>query len=232
MLELEAIKSERVTDRVYAMLKESIIEGRLRPHSKIQVDDIAGQLGVSRTPVHEALILLAVDGLVEVVPRRGSFVAGFTLDDIAETLDVRRALEVLACENAVRNVTSGDIDVLRELIDKMENSVAHAPTAQQAARLHDAENLEFHQRIVKLSGNTRLVTTYEALRAHLRIARVHLDATAWRERLTLERAEHLDIVSALERHDAVALKVSLESHLRRSSTSLLNDLRQEDHPHA
>jgi DNA-binding GntR family transcriptional regulator len=225
--ELGELKAERITDRVYELLKEGIVDRRLAPHSKVNVDEIAANLGVSRTPVHEALVLLASDGLVEVVPRRGTFVTGFTLDDIAETLDVRRALEVLASETAVHNAQQRHLTVLHQLMEEMEVSARGAASLQEAARLHDAKNLEFHRLLVHLSGNKRLIATYQSLRAHLRIARAHLDASAWRERLSLERAEHAGIVAALERRDVVGLQIALESHLRRSSTSLLNDLRQE-----
>jgi GntR family transcriptional regulator, rspAB operon transcriptional repressor len=229
VLELGAIKAERVTDAVYEMLKESIVHRRLAPRSKINIDELTQRLGVSRTPVHEALVLLATDGLVEIVPRRGSFVADFTLVDIAETLDVRRALELLACERAAPNAGPDDIVVLRRLMRDMEACVRGAASLQEAARAHDAKNLEFHQLLVGLSGNKRLIATYQALGAHLRIARAHLEATAWRDRLSLERAEHGAIVTALERRAVAPLQGALERHLRRSSTSLIDDLKQEGH---
>ena len=88
---LQAIRAERVTDTVYQVLRERIVEQQFPPGSKIQVDEIARQLDVSRTPVHEALAILAADGLVEVRPRRGTYVTEFTLNDYAETLDITPA---------------------------------------------------------------------------------------------------------------------------------------------
>src|SRR5690554_1198871 len=138
---LSAIKTERVTDTVYQLLRERIIEGVFEPGTKINVDEIARQLDVSRTPVHEALSLLAVDGLVEVKPRRGTFVSELTLRDYEETLDIRRSLELLASETFVDIATEDDIAELEELIHKMEASVQQAGTAAEAARVHDAINL-------------------------------------------------------------------------------------------
>jgi len=221
---LAAIKTERVTDTVYQVLRESIVNRTFAPGSKLNVDEIARRLQVSRTPVHEALAVLATDGLVDVQPRRGTFVAEFTLDDYAETLDVRRALEVLACETACHRVTAVDLDALRRLMDEMERSVAEHGDASAAAETHDAKNSAFHHRLVQLSGNRRLIAMYDDLRVHLRIARAHLNATTWLARVPIEAAEHLAVVDALAARDVAAMQRALDAHLRRSADSLIEDV--------
>jgi DNA-binding GntR family transcriptional regulator len=221
---LAAIKTERVTDTVYQVLRESIVKRYFAPGSKLNVDEIARRLQVSRTPVHEALAVLATDGLVEVQPRRGTFVAAFTLDDYAETLDVRRALEVLACEAACRRVTPADLEALRRLMDEMERSVAGGVDVAAAASTHDAKNSAFHHRLVQLAGNRRLTAMYDDLRVHLRIARAHLNATSWLARVPIEAAEHLAIVDALAARDVGAMQGALDAHLRRSTASLIEDV--------
>src|SRR5690606_8399820 len=148
---LQAIRAERVTDTVYQVLRERIVEQQFPPGSKIQVDEIARQLDVSRTPVHEALAILAADGLVEVRPRRGTYVTEFTLNDYAETLDIRRALELLACETACANAAPSDIADLEKLIDEVAATVSDPSDRSEAARVHDAKNMELHLRLVGLS---------------------------------------------------------------------------------
>jgi DNA-binding GntR family transcriptional regulator len=221
---LSAIKTERVTDTVYQVLREGIVNRTFPPGSKLNVDEIARRLDVSRTPVHEALAVLATDGLVDVQPRRGTFVTAFTRDDYAETLDVRRALEVLACETACERATEADIAALRTLMHGMECSVAETDDAQAAAKVHDAMNSSFHRLLVQLSGNRRLIAMYDDLRVHLRIARAHLNATTWLSRVSTEAAEHLAIVEALEARNVRAVRRALDSHLRRSSEVLIKDL--------
>lgn len=213
-----------MTDTVYRLLREGIVNGTLPAGSKVNVDEITRSLDVSRTPVHEALAALASDGLVEVHPRRGTFVTEFTAEDYAETLDIRRALELLACESACENASEADIAALEGLMRDMEASVREGAEAGEAARVHDAKNLEFHRRIVQLSGNKRLIDMYEDLRAHLRIARAHVDATAWLGRVPTEAAEHSEIVRALKKRDVTAMKSALDAHLRRSSASLTADM--------
>lgn len=226
--DLSAIKTERVTDTVYQVLREGIVDGMFAPGSKLNVDEIARRLDVSRTPVHEALAVLATDGLVDVQPRKGTFVTEFTLDDYAETLDVRRALELLACESACSRATRADFDELRILMHQLQHNVADAPSASAAAAVHDAANSAFHNRLVQLSGNRRLIAMYEDLKVHLRIARAHVDVTTWFARVPKEAAEHAAILVALEARDVDATKRALDAHLRRSAESLIADVSQRE----
>ena len=221
---LRAIKTERVTDTVYQVLREGIVNRVFAPGSKLNVDEIAKRLQVSRTPVHEALTVLANDGLVDIQPRKGTFVAEFTREDYAETLDIRRGLELLACETACTRATAVDIAALETLMHDMERSVTEAPDPDTAAHAHDAKNLEFHQRLVELSGNRRLIAMYADLRAHLRIARAHLNATTWLSRVPIETAEHATIIEALKARDVAAMQRALDAHLHRSSASLIADV--------
>jgi len=223
---LQAIRAERVTDTVYQVLRERIVEQQFPPGSKIQVDEIARQLDVSRTPVHEALAILAADGLVEVRPRRGTYVTEFTLNDYAETLDIRRALELLACETACDNAAPSDIADLEKLIDEVAATVSDPSDRSEAARVHDAKNMELHLRLVGLSKNRRLIALYTDLRAHLKIARAHVDAPDWMDRVPEETKEHREIVAALARGDVAAMKEALDTHLKRSAASLIDDIQR------
>lgn len=223
-----AIKTQRVTDTVYQQLREKIVARALPPGHKINVDEVARQIDVSRTPVHEALALLAADGLVEVRPRRGTFVTEFGPRDYAETLDVRRALEMLAAETICDHARQDDVRELEALIEDMERVVQEAENEAEAARRHHTMNLEFHLRLVNLSSNQRLVAMYEDLRAHLRIARVHVDAREWLSRLSMETREHEVIVCAIKDGDADRLKNALDTHLRRSAASLIDDVTRNE----
>jgi DNA-binding GntR family transcriptional regulator len=168
---------------------------------------------------------------VDVRPRKGTFVTEFTLDDYRETLDIRRALELLAAETVCDHVGDDDVHALRALMREMERVVASERDPAEAARRHDAKNLEFHLRLVRLSGNRRLVAMYEDLRAHLRIARAHLDAHEWRSRVDTETREHGQILTALEARDASRLADALHHHLTRSASSLIDDVaRREGRP--
>ncbi len=221
---LETIRSERISDTIYKMLRERIVDHTLPSGSRINVDEIARQLGVSRTPVHEALSILAIDGLVEVVPRRGTFVATFNSDDLREILDVRRALELLACETAVERVDDRALQSLVDLMKEMSSSLAREEDRIRAARRHDAANFKFHRTLVVLSDNRKLLEVYDGLQAHLQIARTRANVSDWSTRVPIEDQEHGEIVAALRERSVSKLKAAVEAHVRRSSASLLADL--------
>lgn len=228
-LDLMTIKRERVADIVYQRMRESIIERELEPRQKLNPAALAERFGVSRTPVHEALVLLASEGLVEVIPRRGTFVTELTIQDVADTMDVRRALELLACESACTNVRAEDLDALDQLLRDMQQLVSRDGEAESAVvKAHYSKNMELHQHLVRLSGNRHLQDMYGQLNAHLKIARAHLKADDWQRRLPQEHEEHLSIVRALAAKDLDRLKLAVDVHLRRSKASLIADLERKE----
>src|SRR6185295_11391540 len=96
---------QQLTDRVHAALREAITSGRLAPDARIKQEQIAAELGVSRTPVREALHLLEREGLVRLVPRRGAIVQGFTAADVRELYELRELLEPAAAALATVRAT-------------------------------------------------------------------------------------------------------------------------------
>src|SRR6185295_5329524 len=103
-MDLPVLTRRRATDEVYDVLRASILDHRFRPGERLFVDQIAAHLGVSLTPVRHALQQLATEGLVEIRPRSGTYVASLTDADISETFEIRRALEYLAAESAVSRI--------------------------------------------------------------------------------------------------------------------------------
>ena len=223
MLEAPKLAFQSLTDSVYDLLREAIADGRLEPGSKVHVEELASQLGVSRTPVQDAFKLLAVEGLVDIRPRKGTYVKEYGVEDIAETLAIRRALELLACETIVRRSgsLSDEIEKLRSQINAIASSIDEFDSPVALARAHASRNVQFHTRIVKLSGNHRLLAVYGSLDVHLRIASAHLTVPSWEERIAVERTEHEMIVDALEERDAARLLAVMDSHLKRSFDALV-----------
>lgn len=221
---IREIKRERVSDTVYHMLRTLIINKTFSPGEKLNVDELAQRMGVSRTPVHEGLSRLAEDGLVEIVPRKGTFVTELTTADLSETLDLRRALELLAAETAVDHVTAEDIAQMRAIVGELAESMKSEDDVPE----HFQKNLTLHERLVELSMNRKLIDWYRNLDAHIRMARAHCAASSgWKERIPQEYEEHMAIIDALERKDVAALKEALNTHLQRAKRSLLADLEQE-----
>ncbi len=194
----------------------------IRPGERLNVDDLAEKLGVSLTPVRSAIQQLATEGLVEIRPRSGTFVASLSAQDVEETFKIRCALECAAAEDAVRNVKPQDIRRLRELLRSLKKRVA----TEADREAHERYNSELHQIIVRASGNRRLQDIYEALNAHLKIARIHAGEQNWPVRLQEEQAEHEAIVNALEAKDTDGLVAALRKHIYRARDAMMTAVAQ------
>ena len=106
---LPSLQAKRLTDTVYTLLREQILSGAFAPGERLNVEALAHQLNISQTPLKGALALLVNDGLVEVQPRRGTFIAQVSPRQISELVAIRRALELLAAETILDHVTPEDI---------------------------------------------------------------------------------------------------------------------------
>lgn len=223
-MEFTKLQRERAVDGVYKELRQAIVSYRIKPGERLHVEELATMLGVSLTPVRGAIQQLATEGLVEVKPRSGTFVANLTAEDVEETFQIRAALECLAGEQAAWRMDDAGLRRLRELLKSLKRPMR----SDEDRRAHEIDNSELHQTIVQAAGNRRLVEMYEALNAHIKIARVHASESDWPVRLREEQAEHEDIVAALEARDPEAVRAAMRAHLYRAKDALVAALRSRE----
>ncbi len=216
MIELSRLQTERLTDTIYTLLRERILNGTYHPGQKLPVDQIALQLDVSQTPVKGAINQLAVEGLVWLSPRRGTFVSEISPRAIVESLSIRDALEQLAAETLIDNVREAERDHLTTIVRQIE----HAADVYEHFQL----NMQFHQELVELSGNQRLAEIYRTLKAHIQMALVHSLSASWVDRMPSEAAEHQAILQAISARDQAALKIAISTHLAHARISLLSQM--------
>lgn len=210
------INQTKISEQVYEFLHQGIITGRFAPGQRLNLDELEAQLKISKMPIKEAIGRLASEGLLDIQSRRGTYVGRIDPRDLAETFEVRRALEMLAGELAVAQVKKADIDKLRSLITVMERSTDVAS--------HLELNFNFHGLLVELSDNRKLIETYHRLRVPIQIAGIHYRSEDWIARIAQEQKEHRAIVRALEQKNAEAVSRAISEHLKRGSTSLLEDV--------
>jgi DNA-binding GntR family transcriptional regulator len=221
-MEFTKIQRARAVDAVYDALRQAIVNCLLKPGERLNVYELANKLGVSLTPVRSAIQQLATEGLVEIRPRSGTFVATLTPQDVDETFKIRCALECLAGEEATGKIAPAQIRRMRALLKSLSKNVRD----EEDRRAHERDNSELHQIIVQASGNRRLEEMYNALNAHLKIVRIHSGEANWADRLEEEQKEHEAIVSALEARDAEALTRALRKHIYRAKDAMIGALRQ------
>jgi DNA-binding GntR family transcriptional regulator len=210
------INQTKISEQVYDFLRGEILVGRFAPGQRLDLEEMVETLKISKMPIKEAIGRLASEGLLDIQARRGTFVSRVDARELAETFEVRRALEMLAGELASSRVTAADIEKLRTLIGEMEKSTEVAD--------HLELNFQFHSLIVELSNNRKLAETYHRLRVPIQVAGIHYRSENWVERVVQEQREHRAIVRALEQRDAEAAVRAIGKHIKRGGASLLEDV--------
>jgi DNA-binding GntR family transcriptional regulator len=197
-------------DRIDEALKETIAEmdiyeGEGEP--RLDERQLSEDLGVSRTPVREAIARLEQEGLVRIVPRRGVFVARKTKQEILEMITVWAALESMAARLITENASNEEIAGLRPLFTTVENDRIQANIDE-----YSGLNIRFHQAILRLSKSDLLVDMTETLFIHMRSIRAR--TIGEKDRAQRSIIDHLNIIEALEARDAdLAERLSREHTL-------------------
>ncbi len=209
----------RAVDRVYAHIRDGIIDGTYGPGTRLGEVEIADLTEASRTPVREALRQLEMEGLVEVLPHRGARVCAWTAEDLEEIYDLRMTLEAMVAERAASRIAGKDIDRLEELSGLMEDAASGPrPQLDLVAQLND----EFHAIVRAAAASSRLTTMLGAvIQLPLVLRTFHRYSPADLER---SGAHHRDLIAALRAGDAVWADSVMRSHVRAAKHVLLQSL--------
>ncbi len=202
-------------EQIAAELRRDILRGKLVPGSPVKERDTALELGVSRTPMREAIRMLAQEGLVVLRPARSPLVADPPFDEVVDQLIVLQALEKLSGDLACKNATDADIAHIVDIAERME------ATFYTADRLDSFEtDMEFHMAIARASRNRALAETHHAYLA--RLWRIRYLTSRRRKNRAVVLEQHAKILDALRRRDRQALDGALEDH----TGHLADDMRQ------
>lgn len=192
--------------RIAGVLRERIAKGELTPGSRVVELEVSRELGVSRSPVREALLKLAEEGLVAILPYRGAIVAPLQRERLAELLEFRLALEHFALDRLMQRDDASTLGALRK----------HVLAIREATRKGDRqravdEDLTAHRTMVAASGNGLLQRAYEGVLAQIRL---YIDVTSARYTRAEDLAdEHDALLVAIERGDAAAARKLLDAHI-------------------
>lgn len=188
------------------LIRTAIVEGRLAPGQRLKEEELARSLGISRTPIREALLVLQTEGLIEASPNRGATVPSYDLGDLQDMYDLRALLEGHAARRAAGRIGEEQLAVLRESCVRFERRAANSD-----ARELVAENMLFHETIHAASGNRRLGTV---LRQTIAIPLVYRSYIWYSPEETLRSLQHhVALVAALERRDADGAEGVMREHV-------------------
>jgi DNA-binding GntR family transcriptional regulator len=195
-------------DQAYAALKQAIMSADIYAHrEEIRLDErqLGQALGVSRTPIREAMTLLEQEGFLRTLPRRGVFIVRKTKKQIIEMIEMWAALESMAARLATLNASDEDIGALRHMFDEFHN----ATPAEHIDEYSDA-NIAFHQAIIGLSGSHLMGKTIENLFIHVRAIRRM--TISQRDRAERSIVDHMRIIEALEKRDTELAERLVRQH--------------------
>jgi DNA-binding GntR family transcriptional regulator len=196
--------------QAYQALKRAITSVNIyaqRGELRLDERQLSQDLGVSRTPIREAMSLLEQEGFVKTLPRRGIFVVRKTKKEIIEMIQVWAALESLAARLITLHTSDADIASLRHLFDEFRGA-GHSPE-EHLGEYSDA-NIKFHQSIIRLSGNRLIADMTENLFIHVRAIR---QMTIGQDnRATRSIVDHLNIIEALENRDTARAEELVRRH--------------------
>ena len=208
-------------DVVYQTLRQAILREDLAPGERLMEIPLANKLGVSRTPLREAIRMLEQEGLVVMIPRRGAQVAGISEKSLRDVLEVRKSLEKLAVELACERMTEED---MKEM-NRAEEAFSAAVHEGDALRIAETDE-QFHDVIYNSTGNTKLVQLLNNLREQMYRYRLeHIKDE--KSRLSLLE-EHQRMMAALRSRDVELAKKAAGEHIVNQENNVLRNLREQE----
>lgn len=201
-------------DVVFQTLRQAILRGELKPGERLMEIHLAQKLGVSRTPVREAIRKLELEGLVLMVPRKGAVVAEITVSDLEDVLEIRMALEELAVKSACRRISAEQLENLKQLAEKFRRTLKGDDVGACAQA-----DMEFHDAIYNATENGRLVQILNNLREQM--YRYRMEYLKDRQSHGILVKEHEEILRALEIKDEEAALQATCSHIERQKEYII-----------
>ena len=207
-------------DIVFKTLRDAIITGQFQPGERLMEMKLANEMGVSRTPVREAIKKLEAEGLVIMNPRRGAQVAPINEKDLKDILEIRKALESLSCRIACGKVTQDDIKKLRSI-----NRAVSKAIRENDIPMIVEKDVEFHDAINQITDNARLQKFLGQLKEHLYRYRLEFIKNMENHSSIIE--DHERIIEAITQKDAETACKEIEDHIELQERFILNTLEGE-----
>ena len=206
-------------DVVFQTLRQAILRGELEPGERLMEIHLANRLGVSRTPIREAIRKLELECLVVMIPRRGAIVASITEKDLKDVLEVRRTLEIMAGEIACERITP-------ELLEQLKNTGHEFMVRKDTNDFTSLAEVgvKFHDIIYAATGNQRLISILNNLREQMYRYRLeYLKDTGSHERLN---SEHYEIYEGIRNGDKETVKAAIGRHIDNQRDAILAAIRE------
>ncbi|MBQ8591265.1 MAG: GntR family transcriptional regulator [Lachnospiraceae bacterium] len=207
-------------DVVFNTLRQGILMGELKPGERLMEIHLANKLGVSRTPIREAIRKLELEGLVIMIPRRGAEVANITEKSLSDVLEVRRALDALAVELACDRITEEELQALKKACEEFEKA-----TKSKDIKVIAKADVKLHDIIVVATGNQRLIQLVNNLSEQMYRYRFEYIKDFSQHQTLIE--EHRDIYESLVEKNKEAASNAVKKHIDNQKQSIMRQLYKE-----
>lgn len=221
-MNLPKIDNSNLWDKTYHILKQRIIERTFSANQKLYIPELAEQLGVSRTPIRDALNRLEMDGLVTTVSKVGTFVKPIELSDVIDIMDTRLMLEYWVVDKLASRTKEQLLVEINQMEDIVRQSLRDLETMSLKEYLQHDYNLAFHLKFIKLGGNLKNISIYKNLMNYRFL--LYKNALVSKEMVTSAIHQHLAITEVLKTGHLAEIKAAIQGHLEDSKTRLIEKI--------
>lgn len=218
---MKIIRPKSLKELVVEELRTRIIDGRMRLGAGLSENVLAAELGISKTPVREALMQLKLEGLVEVQPQRGTYVFRLAADQVVMISELREILEIAAVATAIERNHAALVARMTRLYEGMREAFDANDTV--AYRNLDGE---YHETIIDLCGNPYIHDAYSQIGFRIQALRSRLSAEAMLNRLSIK--DHREMLKLVKARDVPALQSLMRGHINQTKQSYLDVLERRD----
>ena len=208
-------------DVVFNTLREAILKGELKPGERLMELQLAAKLGVSRTPIREAIRMLEQEGLAVTVPRKGAEVAKMTEKDMEDVLQIREALDELAAERACEKISEDELEELRHTMHEFEEY-----TKSGNLKMIAEADVRFHDIIYRATGNVRLMNLMSNLREQM--YRYRVEYLKDEKNYPILIKEHSDIVDGLSEKSRDRVTAAMHRHVMNQAAAVKEIIREQE----
>ncbi len=221
-MELTKLDNSNLWDKTYMILKDLIVRREFKPNEKLSIPELSAKLGVSRTPLRDALTRLEMEGLVKTVSKVGTFVNAISIDEVLDIIDTRLMLEYWVVEKLPLLPEKEYWLKIRQLENLLEEAVSKVEKMPLGSYLRSDYNLRFHMEFIKLGNNQKNVEIYLNMMNYHYLASENSLFT--REMVSSAIEQHYVIIDALRKKDFAAVKQAVKEHLDDAKARLIDRL--------
>ncbi|MBU8880717.1 GntR family transcriptional regulator [Bacillus sp. FJAT-29790] len=205
---MSKIETSLLTKQVYDVLRGKIIGRKYTPGEKLDIHKLADEFGVSRSPVKDAINHLVHEGLIEIIPRKGTYVTQLNFTEFIEVIDARLMIEMWAAKRIINIITDEKIDEWGRIVQEMDSLLEVTPFPFE---MYSKLDMQFHKMLIDLAENTKITEIYSSLNTHVSLSRI-VHSTSLESTITRHK-DHRRLYEAMLERDLPSILGTLTLHI-------------------